>query len=236
MQFRQTPEGKNVFISIDSRLSNHNPLYKAWKTKSFTDGDITLHFIVMDLLSDGQELSLGDIAFRVDEYLAAFEHARVFDTSTIRKKLNEYVKEGLLLRRKNGKTMLYRRAEEFEIPSRDALDFFSETAPCGVIGSFLEDKTDNIADHFAFKHHYITSAMDSEVLCMILKAIHEKRNTTVEMINRKKDRITETNVIPLRVMISVQSGRQYMMAYAPYFKRIILLPLETVRLQIGLMN
>lgn len=72
--------------------------------------------------------------------------------------------------------------------------FFSETAPCGVIGSFLEDKTNNIPDHFAFKHHYITSAMDSEVLCMILKAIHEKRNITIEIINRKKDRITETNV------------------------------------------
>ncbi len=50
MQFRQTPEGKNVFISIDSRLSNHNPLYKAWKTKSFTDGDITLHFIFVGIL------------------------------------------------------------------------------------------------------------------------------------------------------------------------------------------
>lgn len=228
MRFHQTADGKNVFLSIDSRETRHNPLYKAWKTKSFTDGNITLHFIVMDLLSDGQELSLGDIAFQVDEYLAAFEHARVFDTSTIRKKLNEYVKEGLLLRRKNGKTMLYRRAEEFEIPSRDALDFFSETAPCGVIGSFLEDKTNNIADHFAFKHHYITSAMDSEVLCMILKAIHEKRNITVEMINRKKDRITETNVIPLRVMISVQSGRQYMMAYAPYFKRITAYRLDNI--------
>lgn len=228
MRFHQTADGKNIFLSIDSRETRHNPLYKAWKTKSFTDGNITLHFIVMDILSDGQELSLGDIAFQVDEYLAAFEHARVFDTSTIRKKLNEYVKEGLLLRRKNGKTMLYRRAEEFEIPSRDALDFFSETAPCGVIGSFLEDKTDNIADHFAFKHHYITSAMDSEVLCMILKAIHEKRNITVEMINRKKDRITETNVIPLRVMISVQSGRQYMMAYAPYFKRITAYRLDNI--------
>ena len=42
-------------------------------------------------------------------FLAAFEHARVFDISTIRKKLNEYVKEGLLVRRKSGKTMLYSR-------------------------------------------------------------------------------------------------------------------------------
>ena len=123
-----TVDGKNVFLSIDSRVTRHNPLYKAWKTKSFTDGDITLHFIVMDILSAGQELSLGDIAYQVDEYLSVFGHARVFDASTIRKKLNEYVKEGLLLTRKNGKTMLYRRAEEFEIPSRDVLDFFSETS------------------------------------------------------------------------------------------------------------
>jgi hypothetical protein len=220
MEFHQTADGKNVFLSIDSRGTRHNPLYKAWKTKSFTDGDITLHFIVMDILSDGQELSLVDIASQVDEYLAAFDHARVFDASTIRKKLNEYVKEGLMVSRKNGKTMLYRRTEGLEMPSMDVLDFFSETAPCGVIGSFLKDKTNDTADHFAFKHHYITGAMDSEVLCTILEAIHEKRNITVEMINRKKDRITETNVVPLRVMISVQSGRQYMMAYAPYFKRI----------------
>ena len=55
MKFHQTVDGKNVFLSIDSRVTRHNPLYKAWKTKSFTDGDITLHFIVMDILSDGQE-------------------------------------------------------------------------------------------------------------------------------------------------------------------------------------
>lgn len=228
MKFHQTADGKNVFLSIDSRVTRHNPFYKAWKTKSFTDGDITLHFIIMDILSEGQELSLGDIASEVDEYLSAFENARVFDASTIRKKLNEYVKERLLVSRKNGKTMLYSRTKEFEMPGGEALDFFSETAPCGVLGSFLEDKTDDTADYFAFKHHYITGAMDSEVLCMILQAIREKRNVTVEIINRKKNRITETKVVPLRVMISVQSGRQYMMAYTPYFKRIAAYRLDNI--------
>ena len=48
--FRRTPEGKNVFISIDSRISHHNPLYKAWKAKSFTDGDITLYFAISDIM------------------------------------------------------------------------------------------------------------------------------------------------------------------------------------------
>ena len=50
MSFRQDANGKNVFISIDSRTNRHNPLYRAWKTKSFTDGDIVLHFLLMDIL------------------------------------------------------------------------------------------------------------------------------------------------------------------------------------------
>ena len=48
MRFTQTPEGKNVFLSVDSRVTRKNPFYKAWKAKSFTDGDITLHFAIFD--------------------------------------------------------------------------------------------------------------------------------------------------------------------------------------------
>ena len=87
MKFHQTSDGKNVFLSIDSRVSRHNPLYKAWKTKSFTDGDITLHFIVMDILSDGQELSLADIVSKVDEYLAVFNHAREIGRASCRERV-----------------------------------------------------------------------------------------------------------------------------------------------------
>jgi len=50
MSFVRTPEGKSVFISIDSRNICHNPFYKPWKAKSFTDLDVTLHFIVFDIL------------------------------------------------------------------------------------------------------------------------------------------------------------------------------------------
>ena len=87
-QFRQTPEGKNVFISIDSRLSNHNPLYKAWKTKSFTDGDITLHFILFDILFDPSiEMSFSEITDKIDERLSRFSELRMFAESTVRKRL-----------------------------------------------------------------------------------------------------------------------------------------------------
>ena len=49
MRFTQSAEGKNVFLSVDSRVTQSNPFYRAWKAKSFTDGDITLHFILFDI-------------------------------------------------------------------------------------------------------------------------------------------------------------------------------------------
>lgn len=221
MQFRQTPEGKNVFLSIDSRVSRHNPLYTAWKAKSFTDGDITLHFILFDILyAPDVILSLNEITEAVDAYLLSFREPRLFDASTVRKKLNEYIAEGIILSEKRGKTMYYRRAVSADFDNTDILDFFSEVAPCGVIGSYLLDKQQACDEHFAFKHHYITGAMDSEIICALLLAMSEKRNITIRIINRHQDKITENRVTPLRIMISVQSGRQYLMAYVPRFKRI----------------
>lgn len=221
MQFRQTPEGKNVFLSIDSRLTKHNPLFKAWKTKSFTDGDITLHFVILDILSDPSiRMTIGEITDLIDKYLSQFSEPRMFDESTVRKKLKEYVSQGILISEKKGKALYYRRAESMPLHDKDILDFFSEVLPCGVIGSYLLDKTGQSESHFAFKHHYITSAMDSEILYSVFLAIREKRSITLETINRHKGRNTENYVIPIKVMISVQNGRQYLMAYAPRFRRI----------------
>ena len=221
MRFRQTPEGKNVFLSIDSRLTSHNPLFKAWKTKSFTDGDITLHFVIFDILSDPKiSMSIGEITARIDEYLACFSEPRTFDESTVRKKLKEYVSQGIIVSEKRGKAMYYSRAESTPLPDKNTLDFFSEVVPCGVIGSFLLDKSKKTDSRFAFKHHYITGTLDSEILCSLFLAIREKRSVTLETINRHKGAITEKQVVPLKVMISAQNGRQYLMSYSPESRRI----------------
>ena len=221
MRFRQTPEGKNVFISIDSRTSRHNPLFKAWKTKSFTDGDITLHFVLMDILSNcSAPITLTEITDKVDEYLSSFTEQKTFDESTIRKKLKEYEAEGIVEKEKKGKTVYYKIAGSQSFENVDILDFFSEVAPCGVIGSFLLDKTDDHEDILAFKHHYITGAMDSEIVCSLFEAMQDKRSITLETVNRRKDRLKENHVVPLHFMFSTQSGRHYLMAYSPHINRI----------------
>ncbi len=87
MNFARTSEEKNVFVSIDSRLTKHNPFYKAFKAKSFTDYDITLHFILLDILhSPDVILTLSEILGKADEYLSKFKFPMQFAESTVRKK------------------------------------------------------------------------------------------------------------------------------------------------------
>ena len=222
MSFVRTPEGKNVFISIDSRVSQHNPFYKALKAKSFTDGDITLHFILFDILHSHEVvLSLPEILEKIDEYLDGFENPMVFDESTVRKKLKEYISQGIIVSEKVGRKMLYRRAEDVELPDiTDVLNFYSEIAPCGVIGSFLLDKQTVQGDNFSFKHHYITSAMDSDVMATLFKAMHEKSIVTLDNLSRIAEEPRRNRLIPLRILISVQNGRQHLIAYQPDFNVI----------------
>ncbi len=215
MGFRQTPDGKNVFISIDSRVSRHNPLYKAWKAKSFTDGDITLHFAIFDILSSPEiRKTVGQITEEIDgRYLSIFHEPKLFDESTVRKKLKEYVSEGLLESEKAGRSVVYFRSG-CDLPDlADALDFFSEVSPCGVVGSYLLDKIGSHDEHFAFKHHYITQALDSEILCSLFAAMREKREVAVTNLSRRAREPKELTVLPIKVLLSVQSGRQYLLAY-----------------------
>ena len=218
MGFVCTPEGKNVFISIDSRTIRHNPLYNAWKAKSFTDGDITLHFILFDILHDPSvRRTIAELLREIDtKYLAGFETPMMFDESTIRKKLKEYCEAGIIVAEKEGRKVYYRRTDRTNLSDlNDVLHYFSEVAPCGVIGSFILDKAESDTDAFTFKHHYITGAIDSGVLAALFAAMREKRAVTVTNMSRKKDMPRRIRIVPLRVLISVQNGRQHLFAYLP---------------------
>lgn len=117
------PDGKTTALSIDVRNVGFNPLYRAWKSASFTDKDITLHFILMDILdpravaqqaegspsgSSAGRFSLTEIISLIDEeYLSRFNKPLEFDESTIRKKLAEYEKQGLIEISKDGNKSVY---------------------------------------------------------------------------------------------------------------------------------
>lgn len=215
---RRTAEGKNIYISVDSRRRSRDPLYRVWKTKSFTDGDITLHFLIFDVLyTPSAALTVNGILAGIDGRLSVFPEPKTFDESTVRKKLEEYVREGLIVKEKRGRAVFYRRAADTPPPDPDALAFFAEAAPCGVIGSFIEDKQDEKPERFLFKHHYITQTADSEILCRIFEAIGEQRELSVSSVKKPRP----ARLLPLRVYISAQGGRQYLAAFDFDERRVV---------------
>ncbi len=222
MKFIQTPEGKNVFLSVDSRLSTSNPLYKALKTKSFTDGDITLHFILFDILySPNIKKTIAEILYEIDKYLSAFDAPMTFDESNVRKKLKEYTELGIIETEKQGRKVLYSRTHDTDISElSDILSFFSEAAPCGAIGSFLIDKQEQPSSLFSFKHNYITQAIDSDVIACLFDAISDRCYITADNLSKGAKEPYTLTLVPLKIYISTQNGRQHLLAYREDIRRI----------------
>ena len=265
ISFRQTPSGKNAFISLEGRSVTHNPLYQAFKAKSFTDKNITLHFMLLDILVDAgvdfrkvsgadsygdvpQAYSLKEILRIMDtEYLTAFQNPISIDESTLRKKLKEYEELGIVVSEKSGRTVTYRLSEN-EIclaEYKEAIRFFTEESPLGVIGSYLEDrmqadaekaylsgrndengkclsgrndengkclpdKNDCAGEYLTFKNHYIMNAYDAEITELILQGIHEKRLLEITSFSRSDAGVKQQTVIPYKLYVSTQGGRNYL--------------------------
>lgn len=212
MRFVQTADGKRIFLSIDSRVTQKNPLYKAWKAKSFTDGDITLHFVIFDILSSPEiEKTLAELVEEADRRLSS---RMTFDESTLRKKLKEYTEQGIIQMHKVGRRVLYNRSPDTDLSALcDEIDFASEVAPCGVIGSFLQDRQPAQPALFSFKHHYITQAIDSDVMAVLFDAMHKRCYIRVENHGKYMDKVQKLRLVPLKIYISVQNGRQNLIAF-----------------------
>ena len=211
MSFGQDAEGRRVFLSVDSRAIPENPLYRAFRAKTFTDRDIMLHFHLLDILSDTEGFPISVIMDELAAQLSEFHSDDLPDESTVRKKLKEYVELGIVRTEKRGRETCYLLSEDSVDLGKwsEAIAFFSEAAPVGVIGSFLQDRLPERFSFFRFKHHYILNALDNEVLCELLMAINEKKTVSFTSRNR---RIT---VLPRKLYIGTQSGRQYLLAWSP---------------------
>ena len=239
MRFRQTTDGKNVFLSVDSRSIPSNPFYHAFKAKSFTAGDVTFHFYILDILQDGESYTVQEILDLIfDNYLCHFETDWQPDISTIRKKLKEYVALGILTAEKRGRELYYRRSEEnIDLPKwADALSFYAEMDPMGVIGSTLLDKLAGKPEHFQFKHHYMLHAINSQLLLQLLTAIGERRR--IRFINASRRREDSTfwhYVLPLKIYVSTQNGRQYLLCYHNRFHALQFFRIDYIK-QIELLD
>ncbi len=219
--------GKKVFISIDSRTLSHNPLYIAFKTKSFTDWDIVLHFCLLDILAEGPATVQECVERITSYYLEPFD-AEFPDEGTVRNKLKEYERMGIVRSEKKGRNLVYSLAQPFrQLPEwRDAIDFYSETAPLGVIGSYFPE---GHSSAFEFKHQYLLGALDSEVLYDLCRCMEENRGAVLTIFSRRKNQELIHLVYPMRFYFSAQSGRQYVLGYHYAYRKPMFFRLDSIR-------
>ncbi|NLT10570.1 MAG: WYL domain-containing protein [Ruminococcus sp.] len=226
MRYDDSVHGRSVSISVDSGHIPENPLYNAYYSRSFTDNDIRLHFLIMDVLNDGESRTLKEI---VD--ILNTDYAQLFDEQTVRNKLREYVEEGIIIAEKSGKTLYYSlsadRADDY-ISSfsglDDALKFFSETQHFGIVGNSILKMLGLKNDLFFIKHNYIMHTLEDILIPEVLTAMDEKRYVSFVTFSARKQKDsgvlgTENQVVPMKILVSVQTGRRYLAAYIPALKR-----------------
>ena len=171
---------------------------------------------LLDLLADGDAKTVSELVRRIDrDFLSQFPDAKMPDESTIRKKLKEYESLGILKSEKQGRELAFRLNRD-GVPLKrwaDALAFYAEADPLGVVGDSTLGQLPKVPDYFRFKHHYILHAMDSEILHELLLAIRAHRRVEITALSRRKDEYRVSTVYPMRIYLSAQTGRQYLLGW-----------------------
>lgn len=217
-----TPKGKKVYITVDSKTISLNPLYAAWKSKSFTDNDICLHFLLPRLLADHREgFSARDAAEEI-----SLRYGLPFEDQTVRLKLKEYEALGIFRSHQKGRELIYTLADPLPLEHTglwqhllEAVTFYQGAAPFGFIGSTLMDRENRENELFQFKHQFIMHTLEDGILLDILTAIKEQRGIQFENHSRKNVLSSTVSGVPLQIFVSTHTGRRYLCLYLPECRR-----------------
>ena len=227
IRYDDSVRGRQVSISVDCGKIPENPLYNAYYARSFTDNDIRLHFLLTDILSDGQSRTLKELLNSLND-----DYGQFFEEQTVRNKLKEYVDEGMIITEKRGRTSYFLLSpdcidEYFDTFDGldDAVKYFSETDAFGVVGNSLLKTVDKKNDLFFMKHNYMIHTLEDILIPPILEAIEEKRCISFLNFNSNKktsdaELARQDQAVPLQILMSSQTGRRYLAAYIPGVKRL----------------
>ena len=221
--------GSNISLAIDSNLLDTNPLFRVWKTKSFTDNDIVLHFLMLDLLRDGRKMTAEEIT---DSLLDAYE--ALFDIQLVRRKCNTYAKEGLLQKEKNGKTVVFSLDDALAVwiganeGVLDALAFYQMAGVFGIIGNELLEQFDSGNRSFRVKHSFFVHTLEDEILLDLLNAMNQKCAVQLDIRSSKQGNAGTARCIPLQIFISTRSGRRFLCGYVRRARRFTCFRLDSI--------
>ncbi len=211
ISYNRTVNGKNIYISMDSKNILSNPFHKVFKIKTFTKNDVNLHYILIDILKDNIDLKISEIIeIMEEEYLEFFDNYSTLDVKTVRLKLNNYVDKGIFTKQTIGKDVIYNYKKQDVEVNEDSINFFTMYSPIGVIGSYFNFKN----SFLTFKHEYIFHALDSEIIYNCLCAIYNKHYINVVGYDIKRGNDYIDKMVPVKIMVSTQGGRCYLHCFS----------------------
>ncbi|MEN8907531.1 MAG: WYL domain-containing protein [Clostridiales bacterium] len=216
-------KGKCISINFDYLNINSNPLFEGYKTKSFTKNDIMFHFIILDLLITYEKLTLNNIyEFLLSEYLNNFEECRIFDQRTLRIKINEYIKHGLIMTKKIGKTLFYYLAtnpiENLNPVIQEkllyAISFYQNIKPLGLLGNFILEQYGKENHYHSFRNLHFSHTVDELIIYDLLNAIKFRKIVKLICLDESKK-----IVLPIKIVDNIEQGRRYVVVYHYHMKQ-----------------
>ena len=233
-----TKKKSNPVISFDTREETENPLFALWKTSNSIASNLSFDFAIMDILEDFPD-GINWFSLASDNYstkhvdLLEQYVSKGIDKKGIQVKLKKLAEAGVIEfsedKKKIRKTDT-KRIKEL-LASRDvkqAIQFASETCPLGVIGSFILDSLSNVDSEpvntpIHYKHHFVFNSIDYEIMYILLEAINEKCFVEIE-----SERFGLRTIVPLKIFISTQTGRTYVVFWNKTSKTFFSENLESI--------
>lgn len=228
--------GRNKLLALtyDSIRNTENFLVKTYMTKSFTPTDLILYFnLLMFLNYKDKECCFRDIEEHlIGEGLISYDN---ISSKTVERKLNEMCKSLGVLKCKTVKRTKYYSVADDIFEGLDntelreliiAVSLFKNISFPVTVGYYCEQSLKDYAkyergldidlkDNFQYKNLHFHPIIEEQVLCQILKAIHERKyiklNHSKTLSKRKY--YDDELLRPYKIRYDINCGRFYLVSY-----------------------
>ncbi len=223
IQKRRIDKKVLLYCSYSMQDSEKNYLVDTFRNKSFTALDIMAFFYVQQLLADGKEMTATELL----DAIPILNDTVIFTKDNLRVKLDELVEKGYIESHKEGRTVLYKLADDIwnDFSNEELeeiclyLEYIKNVSPIEIPYYFLEQKLQlymeyerkiNMKQHkvFALKHNHIFNSLDNDILIQILRGCSSKKSLKLSMDNGK-----DRKVLPVKVIHDSTYGRQYLYCF-----------------------
>lgn len=232
VKFKSVNGEKRYSVCIDPSAVESNPFFETYKYKSFTEKDVNLHFLLLNILKN-KELTVNEISDEICRLTGNID----FESNTIRNKLTEYVDLGLIKLSKKNKINYY-SLENTTINDLlkennnllEAVKFFSSIAPVPTIGSYILDKVDSAEKSgISFRHQFLANCLDDIIIIDLLKAM--KSDCFVEVTNYSPNthKTTKNKLFPFKILVSLNTCRSYIMGYSIRFDNFSFFRIDNIK-------